>query len=371
MVKFVVKVCTFMLVLAMIIGWLGENIGSPLDQMFSKIFSSDEVKDKDDITYNDIKKADADQLNVYANVKLSQLNQQYITYNSTNISLSQELTSINNFINLCENNISQQTSYINTSNINQNTLISWASDNSDNISKLENRYNSLNEQIEKMDSDISSLKREILSLKDAINSNEYKQQLLEWENSSKSSDNNYSSINIDVVNAEKKKYDAILLDLKERIKELNSKVQTLNRELNSNTTALKTLKTTINECVRQLNSLNAKLKKLIQQSGSPKDTSYYFIIDSEDVLKSKGVVSSGGLFGGLTVSPNPDQNLFGILTDKNKTIVLGNTDGNYDVISNMPPDSYEFRTVNNVKVIVINDITAFWSKTKYLVIVKK
>ncbi len=48
--------------------------------------------------------------------------------------------------------------------------------------------------------------------------------------------------------------------------------------------------------------------------------------------------------------------------------MLGEEDMEFDVLSEMPADSYEYRVVNRVKVLIIKDVDRFWSQTAFLII---
>ncbi len=129
----------------------------------------------------------------------------------------------------------------------------------------------------------------------------------------------------------------------------------------------------MDKCTKKIDSLNKKLDSLIEQSGKTQeieDVNYYYIIETKDNLKSKGIVSSSVFSSDLTVASNPDKNHFAILTDKNKTITLERERESFELLTDMTANSNEFRTINNKKILIITDIKSFWSKTKYLVIIK-
>lgn len=162
-------------------------------------------------------------------------------------------------------------------------------------------------------------------------------------------------------------YKTLQKELNENINKLLEKIENLKREVAANNRLLEELKQSIDRCTRELKKINEKLDKLIEQN-DVEDKTYYFIIGTEDDLKSKGLITSGGLFGGLKVTPSPNKELFALLTEKDKTIPLGKEDAVYDVLSDIPVDSYEYRTVNKVKVLIIKDVKTFWSRTEFLII---
>lgn len=362
MVKLVVKIAAFFIIFAFIIGTLKNCEGGSLDKFIDDIFSfSGNQKDKDSVSYDDIENAEPTQLNVYVNIKLSEINQQYVSINTTNIDISQTITSIDTQIESYNQTVTNQTNYINRTNINQNTLINWATGNREFIAKLEGQYKSLRENNDNLSSEIKKLQKEIRSLNESIRRNkEHFKHYIE-------------KYNRDVIEKENIKYAALINELNERIKELSSKIDFLSKELSSNTRKLNDLNKTIEKCINKITELNKKIDKLIEGSGNiqeTEDVNYYYIIDTEENLKSKGIVSSNGLLGELSVTFNPDKDYFAILTDKNKTIRLGREKDRFELLSDMPSNTYEFRIINNSNVLIITDINKFWSKTKYLIIVK-
>lgn len=371
MVKLVVKICAFFIILGVLISLMDNCQGNSFDKLLDDMFfsSSKETKDSDDVTFDDVEDADPDQFNIYANIILSQISNQYVSCNTTNISISQEIIPINNQIVNINQSISNQNNYISKSSINQNTLINWTTDNRTNISQLNSQYQRLNENIETLKSDIEKLKREFKSLKKAIEKNETHFEKYIRELSIK-----YKK---EVLEAETAKYEAIKREIVKRLNRLSDKISSLEKEIESNSEKLKELDISIKKIIRQLTEINKKLDELIEKSGNieqatvDNDVNYYFIIDTEEVLKSKGIISSTGLFGSLTINPNLDKDNFGILTKQNKTIPLGGKEDKFDIISEMPDDSYEFRIINDVKVLIIKDVNKFWSISEYLVIIKE
>lgn len=362
MVKLVVKICAFFIIFGMILGWMKSCEGDYIEKFLDDHFFSSSEKDKDDeeITCKDIENADPDQFYRYVNVKIAQLNQQYISYNSTNTSISQEISSIKNLIEQCNQSISSQTAYISKTNINQPILINWVSENKDNISQLEVAED-LQAKIEMADSKISRLETEIEDLLRAVNKNKthFKSYIRKY--------------NKNVIKNETVKYETIVNNFNESIVQLQQKIWALSNELKSYENDLSDLiRRSVKLCIRRLKEINEKLDKAIEQSGRPneEDKTYYFIIDTEDELKSKGLVLSGGLFGGLKVTDSPDKEEFALLSEKDKTIMLGEEDMEFDVLSEMPADSYEYRVVNKVKVLIIKDVDRFWSRTAFLIIKK-
>ncbi len=143
MVKLVVRIVAFFVIFAFILSWLKSCEGSPLDRWLSKLLdpTEDSGRLSDNITDEDIRNADPTEFNIYVNIEISKLNQKYISCNSTNINISQEINPIYIQIDQCNQTINNQTNYINDSNINQVSLIEWAENNRTSISLLNDKYN--------------------------------------------------------------------------------------------------------------------------------------------------------------------------------------------------------------------------------------
>lgn len=352
MVKLVTRICAFMIGLAFLISWLHSCEGNPFDRFLDDLFDPTEsVKDKNYISDDDIKNADPNQLNIYVNIRLSEINQQYVVCNSTNISLTEEIKPIYVQLNQCNSSITTQNNYISKSNINQNTLINWATDNRSYITTLERSQQSLVDKINDLTIKIKELDKQIKSLKNAIKSNNCKCDTEE----------------------EREKYNALKLELNDRLEKLTNQIKKLSAELRSNNSEIERIKDKIDDCIKELEKLNKKIDKLIETSEtssvSQQDTNYYYIVGTEDDLKLKGVIYSDDLSGALKIQPNLDNKYFAILTDKNRTVTLGKETDEFKILSDIP-GSYDVKYINGKKVLVINDVKTFWSKTKYLIIVK-
>lgn len=349
MVKLVSKIVGFFLLFGIILSMLDNCSGNIFDSFLDNLKDN---KSEDEISAEDIKETDPIHLSQYVNVALAQYNQQYIDYNSTNISIEQDITVVNNYIQECIQSVSQQNKYINETNINQSILLDWIEKNTTNITYLESRYDEINNRIDAISKKIKKLKSDITKLEIAVNGNK-------WGRGKKQTHPN-----------DYKYWISVKQELEKKIKILHDTIG-----------QLRIIKNTIdnhalNDCLRQLKDINKKLDTLIAQ-GNNRDTeqeeniSYYFVIGTEKELKDNNIVSSDGLFARLKVNPSPDKQYFGILTDKNKTIVLGSEDEEFDVVSDHPADSYEVKTVNRAKILVINDIDRFLGNSIYLVIIRK
>lgn len=375
MVKFVVKVVGFMVVLAFLIGSL-ENCEGPLARCSSDLLDPTEGfgctgknggNDKEGyITDDDISNADPMAFYAYVNIRLSQINQNYVSYNSTNIRLSQEINPVFVKVDNYNQTITQQTNYISNSNINQQTLLQWTDDNRNSINLLNNDYTNLVNKTDELKKAIEALRSNVKDLKQAMEAN--KKHFTKYLQALRN-----EKVDKSIIETKTDEYKTFQKELNERLEKLTERIQALTKELNANTENLKQLKKAVGKCIDKLIELNKKLDKLIQQGGEtlpPMDTDYFYIIDTEEGLIDKGIINSDGA-DDLNVRSNPDKIYFAILTDKDKSLTLGREKDKFEVLSDMPADSYEFRVINQKDVLVIKDIKRFWSKTKYLVIVKK
>ena len=350
MVKLVVRICMFFIIFAFILSFLGRCTGSSFDRFLDDFLNPTEsVKDKNYITDDDIANASPIEYNTYVGIKMSQYNQLYISYNTTNINIKQEITPVNVLIESCNQSITEQNSYVNKTQIDQTILMQWVNENKSKINTLKEKYDILKNKIDNLESEIKKLRSDVKSLKSAMRRNE---------------ENFYKNV---TNTTELENYKTLQKELNENINKLLEKIENLKREVAANNRLLEELKQSIDCCTRELKKINEKLDKLIEQN-DVEDKTYYFIIGTEDDLKSKGLITSGGLFGGLKVTPSPNKELFALLTEKDKTIHLGKEDAEYDVLSDIPADSYEYRTVNKVKVLIIKDAKTFWSRTEFLII---
>ncbi len=130
----------------------------------------------------------------------------------------------------------------------------------------------------------------------------------------------------------------------------------------------------MDDSIRQIKKLKKEINRLQgivsadNEQTATEDTTYYYYVATKDVLLSNEVVSSGGLFGGLKVNPEPDKDLFTTISKSEKSVFIGKAEAEYDVLSDMPADSYDYRNVNKKKILIIKDVDRFWSNTQYLII---
>ena len=369
MEKIVYKIVGFMVVLGIIISVLEDCKGSIADRMLdvflNPLTSCDRQKYIDELDKEKPKNAAE-----FIGVCITQIgicNNDITNISSTNINIQEEFNSVNKLVNNYNQTISNHNNTIKNTKNNQINLTNWIDEHNTYVNILNNKYDDVRAKIDALTKEQKELKDKIESLKDYVS-----------------------------------KYDKILsgdyykekTKIENYISELNIKLNSLTTEINTSKKMLKELKESIDKCTHEIEKINKKLGELPPGGGTGDDTgddtgdgtgngtengtggnekenkTFYIIIGSEKELKEKGIVTSGGLFGGLKVTSNPNKDLFAFLSGKDKSILLGSEKSDFDVISDMPADSYDIRIINKTKILVIMDIDSFWSKTEYLVITK-
>ena len=357
--KIVYRIVSFMVLLALTIALFDECTGyvkrTAEDFMNSLYNPLKSCSSDNDVSNTDIDKADPIEFKYYITAQIVKQQNEIKNISTSIANISQEITPVSVLVNNCNQTIENQSKYISQTNINQTTLLQWVQENNSNMNRLESQYSYLASRIDNIKSEIKELKNQLASLKKAVSRKHY-----EKENSKIMDASDFAKM---------KK------DLESEINELSGKIDALTKELRRNTSSMSKLKASVDDCIAKIEKLNKELDKAIGNGGGTtpplaEDKTYYFIIGTEDDLKSKEVISSGGLFGGLKVNPNPNKDLFGLLTDKNKSILLGSGESKFEVLSDMPSDSYEIRTINRTALIAIKDLEEFWSKTEFLIILQ-
>lgn len=354
MEKIVYKIVGFMVVLGIIISVLKDCKGSIADRMLDVFLNPMTSCDRQKYI-DELDKGKPQNAAEFIGVCITQIgicNNDITNISSTNVNIQEEFKSVYKLVNNYNQIISNHNNIIKNTTINQNYQTNWIDEHNTYVNILNNKYDDVRAKIDALTKEQKELKDKIESLKNYVS--------------------NYDKIMSEEYNKEKTKIDNY-------ISELNIKLSSLTTEINTSKKKLKQLKESIDKCTHEIEKINKKLGELPEngpENGPDKDEStkedktFYYIIGTEDELKEKGIVSSGGLFGGLKVNPNPNKDLFVFLGDNNKSILLGSEKSEFDVISDIPADSYDIRVINKAKILVIKDLKTFWSKTEYLVIIK-
>ena len=362
--KIVYRIVAFMVILALAIALFDEctsYVKKSAEGFKNSLFNPlKSCSNDNDVTKMDINNAGPIEFVYYIKAQILKNQTEIKNINTSITSIHQEISPVNVLVQNYNQKIVNQNKYTNLTKINQTTLLQWVQENNTNINNLESQYNYLASRIDNIQSETEKLKDQLNSLRITVLEKEYKKDINEKDPSK-------------IVS--RKDFDEMKDQLKDEIDELLRKITDLILEMKKNKSALTKLKKSVDECIAQIIKMNKKLDEAIGGDGGgatnpTEDKTYYFIIGTEDDLKSKKVISSGGLFGGLKVNPNPNKDLFGLMTDKNKSILLGSGELKFEVLSDMPAESYEIRIINKAALIVIKDLEVFWSKTEFLIILQ-
>lgn len=350
MVKLVVRICAFFVIFSIILSLLDECEGNNIDKFLTSIFHPSGNKDANSIKDDDILDADPGKLNILVNTQVVNYKVQIENAIKTNLNLIQEIEPVNIEINNYIQSVKYQEVFIQKKGIGQTVLLNWVKENNMALSYLGKKYDELHKKIDQLVKDNERMESQIKSLKRAIENNE---------------------------NLRNADYEVLKAELMAQIEALKLKQNELTAVIENSTSALKKLNNAIDDCIQQISRINKKLDKLIVQSNrsdsqshAKAEKTYYYIVDTEEELMRKSIVSIGGLYGGMKVNVDLDKSTFKELLETEKSIPLGSDDDGFEVLSAMPPDSYEYRSVNRVRVLVINDLERFWANTSFLVIRK-
>lgn len=286
------------------------------------------------------------------NVSL-RVTQQQTKIQNINISLTtikQEITTVVTIVEECNRHNERLEELLRQSQRDKETLLRWLEENKTYQERMEAQYKSLLTRMKDMEAEVKELKSEQDKLKREL-------EQLRCENE-----------------LERLAFEAKKKELESHISSLAESVESLTREVSDSKKKINELKESLDDSIRQIEKLNKEINRLRgivdagDQQTTTQDTTYYYYVATKDELLSNEVVSSGGLFGGLKVNPEPDKDLFTSISKSEKSIFIGKAEAEYDVLSDMPADSYDYRNVNKKKYLIIKDAERFWSNTQYLII---
>ncbi len=344
-----------------------------LDNFLNDLMNpSESVKGKEYISNKEIQNAWPDEFGKLITIKLTEYNIQFTEIDKTNNVIQQELTPIDLLIEEYKNEVHKQKNYCKNAKIEQATLLKWISENNSKIEYIKKKYEELSNKNNQIKKEIDKLISNLKSLKDAIGNNRYKKRADSSDQDEEVFFGNFIT---------KEEYESIKKERKEQIEKLlREKIDPLVMEIKANTKTISNLNNRIDECVRQIERMNKELERIIiikedddktTDKEKDEDKVYYYIIGDEEELKSKGVVTSNNLYAGTKVNTKLDKNLFALLTQSDRSILLGGENDIFDIVSDNPEDSYEIKNINKTKVLVIKDVKRFWSNTEFLVIKKR
>lgn len=361
MEKIVYKIVSFMVFLGFAIWFLGKCQGCAFDQFLTDLLDPTEsVKDKDYITDQQIRRARPVELKAYCQIQLTKYNSEINNLNISNTNICQQVNSVNNTINNTTEVINQRINN-NLTRIAQNALIQWKEENIEKKQIILQQYNNMNSDLAAIKTQVQQLKNKIASLKNAITQNTY----------DSNDENNVMTFG---------DYQKMKQEIIAQADKLAKKNEDLAQELNKSQKSLKALKRAVDSCTGKIEELNKKIDEVLPTGGDPGsgsqggdqvDKEYYAIVGTKEELLEKGIITEVQIVGSyLKVSPDLNKNLFAIYNRTNRSLILGSDDYEYDVLSAIPEESYDFRNINDNTLIVIKDVDKFWSQTEFLVVVK-
>lgn len=185
-----------------------------------------------------------------------------------------------------------------------------------------------------------------------------KQQLNDLTRKLRSSNLNVTELKklVDRLTKELNDKNAELEDLRDRLAKMNITIQTANLRID-----------TLSGVVKEQSSQLQQREETISQQETAINTAYYIMGTSKE-LKKNGIIENP-LVGQVKLLPNFKRDLF-TKVDIRKVMEISILSKKATVVSNHPTSSYKL--VGDKKIIQslqILDVNAFWSNTKYLVIV--
>ncbi|MBE0648854.1 MAG: hypothetical protein IH596_13875 [Bacteroidales bacterium] len=161
---------------------------------------------------------------------------------------------------------------------------------------------------------------------------------------------------VDRVNKEIALKDAEIEELREKLAKMNIDIEAANMQIDN-----------LSQTVKQQSNKITDQTQTIEQQTTALNTAYYIIGTAKD-LKEKGVIK-GGLLKGKEMLDDFDKSGFTRI-DIRKTTEIPILSKKAEVLSKHPTTSYKLTGDKKlVQALQITDPKAFWSVTKYLVIV--
>ena len=150
--------------------------------------------------------------------------------------------------------------------------------------------------------------------------------------------------------------EARITQLEGELQNANSNIERMRNEMNDMTTTIGS----------QQDEINAQ-REAMQNQDAALHTAYY-VIGSKNDLKSKGLVSGGGIFKKKKVNYGSiNENLF-VKIDTRTTTRFEIPSKKVTVLTEMPEGSYTIQTTGNKSVLTITNANRFWSISNYLII---
>ena len=164
---------------------------------------------------------------------------------------------------------------------------------------------------------------------------------------------------------------------------LRNTIATLRNQIDSQTTEIETLKGSLNEATARIGELNTTVDSLsttvntvVAQKDSVEQESVdlanelntcYYAVGSKKELKEKDIIETGFLRKTKIMEGDFDRNFF-TTADKRTLTTIALHSKNAKVLTNQPDGSYVIEDQNGQKVLRITNPASFWSLSNYLVI---
>lgn len=164
---------------------------------------------------------------------------------------------------------------------------------------------------------------------------------------------------------------------------LQTTVRTLREQIESQTEEISQLRGNLDEARTQIGALDAQVDSLhetvtnvtaeldstttVNQGLTTALNTCYYAIGTKDELKEKHIIETGFLRRTRLMEGEFDQNFFNS-ADKRTFVSLDLNSNKAKVLTNQPADSYRIVEANGHKVLQVTNPAKFWSLSNYLVI---
>jgi hypothetical protein len=174
---------------------------------------------------------------------------------------------------------------------------------------------------------------------------------------------------LQLVNSQNKEIKKMEAHLSEELAEKDSGIAVLQRRLAGSNDSLKTVMHQFNDSMVVINRQNGTISQMTNEM----HTVYYAIGTNKDFKKNGVITKEGGFIGiGRTTEMKQDFNSnYFVKGDLTQIHVIPLNSKFEKLVTNHPADSYNVTNNHKADSLIIKDPNAFWSTSKYLVVVVK
>lgn len=168
-----------------------------------------------------------------------------------------------------------------------------------------------------------------------------------------------------------KELESIISALNAQIEQQNQEIAKLRNTLVEKDIEISFLNNAVIRLSSSVDSLASRKTEIDEQLASAKDqlTTGYYVVNTKSYLKEHDLINTG-LFSGKHVTGNYDEKLFTRVNINDFTTL--HIDGRKaELISSQPASSYKIEKTSDGLQLVILNKKAFWSGSKYVVILKR